>query len=167
MMKLLAFAIALLFGLVACTPGAPATEPGATHTGTLLGNEEVSAFQQEALSDGEVTREEFDQAFDNYRRCMEGIGYPLIDVVEKDLQYDFSYPEEATAHGADECYFYEFAQVHGGWSLRPEVAELDPLSPVIRECLLAHGITPEDTHIKRVDQVLAHGLLDECIAEIR
>lgn len=153
--------ITCIFSMVSLTACSSKIEP--IHV-ELKQSENYSEFQNQAIEDQEVTREEYDQGFLNYQSCMEGIGFPLIDVQEINLQYDYSYQTEAKEQGGDECYFNEFSQIHLGWSIRPEVAELSPESKTIKSCLEKHSIEPAASHLERLAQFEASGIdIEACL----
>lgn len=79
----------------------------------------VSAVQQEALADGEVTRAEYEAGLDRYVKCMADLGWS-VGVIDRDAEV-IDYRIEAIA-GADDalCYVAEFEQIDMAWQLSRE-----------------------------------------------
>lgn len=144
--------------MASCSSSAPLPgEAGIADPGNIA-LEEISEFQKSAISDGEITRDEYEVGFDNYRNCMERIGYPLSGVSELHLRFDYSYAAAADEQGAIECYFGEFSEIDAGWTLRPEVVENTETSRIIQQCLIDNGIEPAATHAERLEQFTSENL---------
>lgn len=76
----------------------------------------VSDAQRFALKDQELSRVEYLQGFERYRKCLSGAGYSLLDVAESGKFVDYSVPSDAVDSGKDEfCNRSEFRYIDGIW----------------------------------------------------
>jgi hypothetical protein len=82
---------------------------------------ELSADQQAALADGEVTRDEYRAGFERYRTCLEGEGYSLVGVDTSNTIFNFGVPGPAVDSGVDaQCYEAEFRELDMAWQISNE-----------------------------------------------
>lgn len=81
----------------------------------------ASADQQSELGDGQITRSEYEAAFDRFAACMSEANYPVIGVDKSDTVIRYSTSGASTESGTEAiCYDREFAQVDEAWQLANE-----------------------------------------------
>ena len=84
---------------------------------------EPSAAQLAELSDGQVTRAEYDAAFDRFAICMATAGFPIASIDRAGTIIQYSLTGDSVHAGADtQCYAAEFEQVDIAW----QIAHIDP-----------------------------------------
>ncbi|MCP2030354.1 hypothetical protein L1277_000418 [Okibacterium sp. HSC-33S16] len=122
---------------------------------------ESSATQLAELSDGQVTREEYDAAFDRFASCMTAAGYPIASTNRTGTVIQYSLTGESVAAGADaQCYTAEFEQVDISWQIAHE--NTSESTEHLRRCLVAAGIEPSATSKEIVQQLKDAGIYDLC-----
>lgn len=103
-----------MLALAGCAPQPTPTDSNFGFTAS----EEVTA----AMADGTVSGDEYEQAFQRYRECLEREGYALL--IEDDGStpaIEYSVPTAAVDSGVDdECYYVEFYQVDTAWQIQSE-----------------------------------------------
>ncbi len=108
--------LAMLLG--GCSSAAP-SEQSASGAGDPLKGADlsaVSAAQAEEISDRVATADEYQAAFQRYRKCLNAAGYELMDLELKNHVYEFGVPSEAVEDGADtKCYRAEFQYIDVLW----------------------------------------------------
>lgn len=155
-----ASAIALLLAvpLVGCAGGSG----GALGAGSDAPQPEppnsVSAEQKAALEDGEVTQEEYEQSFQRFQACMEGIGFPIGGGETVDGVIQYSVPVVSDDAGGTECYVHEFEFVDRAWQTKPEILEQSESSRMVKACLIRYEIEPAETHLERWEQILENNI---------
>lgn len=79
---------------------------------------ESSEVQQEALADGNVTREEYLAGLDRYQACIEAAGW-FFTIIDRDAPIvEFTFEAGAVGDGSDlRCYAAEFEQVDIAWQI--------------------------------------------------
>ena len=103
----------------------------------------MSSSQSAEVADKRVDGDEYRAAFERYRSCLKAGGYDLLIGPEINKSIEYSVPAEAVDSGIDRpCYEREFMQVDKLWQL----AHIDgsESARVIRECVIANGLTPHD-----------------------
>lgn len=82
---------------------------------------EASAAQLAELSDGQVTRAEYNTAFDRFEDCMVTAGFPIDFVDRTGTVIQYSLTSDSVFAGADtKCYKAEFEQVDIAWQIAHE-----------------------------------------------
>lgn len=80
-----------------------------------------SAAQLAELSDGHVTRGEYDAAFDRFAACMTTAGYPIASTDRTETVIQYSLSGDSVLAGVDtQCYNAEFEQVDIAWQIAHE-----------------------------------------------
>jgi hypothetical protein len=139
--------------LAACSPQ-PST-PG-------IEDETLSIEQSAAISDGEVSADEYEAGFQRYRACLQEAGYELLINGEDNDTIQYGVPDAAVTSGADErCYVGEFQEIDRMWQLARE--DTSHSAQVLKDCLTANGITPEDTMEELIAQLQTANIpLESC-----
>src|SRR5690349_14068068 len=76
----------------------------------------VSAAQAGEIGDRAATADEYEAAFQRYRKCLDAAGHALRDVEFRNRVYEFSVPNEAVEDGTDQtCYRAEFQYTDVLW----------------------------------------------------
>ena len=84
-------------------------------------NAAASEPQQVALQDGQITRAEYEAAFDRFAQCMADADYPVIGIDRSGTVIRYSTSAAATEAGAEAiCYETEFARTDEAWQLANE-----------------------------------------------
>lgn len=132
---------------------------------TLSTPEEVviSEAQRLALSDNEVTRDEYDAGFRRYQACMTSAGHALVNVAEEYEVITFGVPAVAVESGDDDqCYTLEFSQVDTMWQL--SVEDRGKIAGLLAACLSDRGLDSSGTKLEKEERLQAEGIsLEECI----
>lgn len=82
---------------------------------------EPSASQRDDLEDGQITRAEYESAFDRFAQCMTEAGYPVIGIDRSETVIRYSTSSAATEAGVEAvCYDSEFAKTDEVWQLANE-----------------------------------------------
>lgn len=115
-----------------------------------------AASSHPALADGEVTYDEYQEAFRSFSSCMSRAGYELVIHGEENQTIDFSVPSGAVESGVDQqCYDDEFAAVDAAWQLsRIDTSES---ARILRSCLEGLGIVPAETFAEMNEQLFDSG----------
>ncbi|MBC9944701.1 hypothetical protein ICL81_09295 [Leucobacter sp. cx-328] len=71
----------------------------------------------------EITRAQYEAAFQNYQSCMIKIGHPIQGVTEEGMVYQFLIPKAAEDEGGEACYEQEFQDADVAWQTQDFVAE--------------------------------------------
>lgn len=121
--------------------------------------------QRAALSDGEVTQDEYTAGFERFRACLRAEGYELRDVELVGVVWQGGIPAEAVESGVEKtCYDRDFKFVDVVWqtSNQDESSLLDAL----RYCLQERGLGVPSTLVE-AQRAVADAGLDEatCVAE--
>jgi len=121
--------------------------------------------QREALTDGEVTQDEYTAGFERFRACLRAEGYELRDVELVGVVWQGGIPAEAVDSGVEKtCYDRDFKFVDVVWqtSNQEETSLLDAL----RYCLQERGLGVPST-LAEAQRAVAGAGLDEasCVAE--
>ena len=109
-----------------------------------------------ALSDGEVSYDEYQAEFRAYSSCLEDAGYKFIVHDEENQTIQFSVPGGAVESGVDaNCYDEEFAEVDATW----QIAHIDTSESarILRTCLEGLGITPGESYDEMTKQLSDSG----------
>lgn len=122
---------------------------------------EMSAAQTAELSDGQVTREEYDTAFDRFASCMSDGGLPLLAINRTGTVISYSTTGDAAYSGTErQCYWGEFREVDVEWQIANQ--DSSPATQRMRECLTAAGVTPATTTDEIVQQLKDAGIYGLC-----
>lgn len=123
----------------------------------------MSDAQRSALSDNEVTRDEYDAGFRRYQSCMTAAGYALVNVTEEYEVITFGVPAPAVESGDDDqCYTQEFSQVDTMWQL--SVEDRGKVARLLAACLSDRGLDSSGTKLEKEERLQAAGVsLEECI----
>jgi hypothetical protein len=96
---------------------APDREPTASPDASVIG----SAAQRAALSDGRVTRAEYQAAFNRFESCVESAGFAIGKGSEVNQVIRYVIPQAAVASGASSrCYDSEFHGIDAAWQVSRE-----------------------------------------------
>ncbi|ACZ23252.1 hypothetical protein Sked_33570 [Sanguibacter keddieii DSM 10542] len=144
--------IALLLLTTSCSSTSPDTGPDGR-----TAEPERSAAQTRAVETGEVTADDYEQAFREFQACMADGGYEVSDSGMTGNVYDYSFPQAATGAGVYEpCYEYHFSEIDLVWQLANE--DFSYTTQLIKKCLLERGIEPQDTSREVNAQLDEHGI---------
>jgi len=162
--------LASMVGVALLLGGCSSSDPGQSAGGPddPLADLDVSGASPEQtaeLSDGEVTADEYEAAFQRYRECLSAAGYELADVQFDNHVYSFGVPGEAVDSGVDdECYSAEFRYVDMLWQGTDDVTNSSDTAEFVRECLRDRGIEPADT-LEEMSQQLREANIEhsECL----
>lgn len=124
---------------------------------------ELSAAQTAELADGQVTREEYEAAFDRFASCMADAGHPLLRVDRSRTLIDYSLTDDAVYSKAEpQCYVGEFRDVDIAWQLAHQ--DTSESAKRLRECLTAAGIAPAPTSEENTQKLKDAGIYDLCVS---
>lgn len=145
----LAWPVILILAMAGCAAPAAPSDP--------VRVEGISSEQQAALADGEVSEDEYQEGFRRFQACMSDAGYELLVPEQQGIIIEYSIPQAGVDSGADaECYDREYRELDMMWQLAHQ--DSSPTAEVLRDCLVAHGIPPEDTVNEMVDQLEDAGI---------
>lgn len=109
------------------------------------------------LAAGEdVTYDQYQAAFNEYRACLQGKGYEIVIHGEVNRTIQFSVPSAAVDSGADaECYDGGFALVDAAW----QISQIDTSesAQILRACLIELGIEPDESYQAMNEQLFESG----------
>lgn len=125
MMRAAILALVALIGavtLASCTssPTVPSNAQQVSDQAIASSSPDVIA----ALSDGVVSRDDYDAGYRRFAACMDAGGIPLLDQpMEEDTHY-YGVPQEAVDSGLyDRCYNLEFYAIDVAWQIaHPTIA---------------------------------------------
>lgn len=123
----------------------------------------LSAEQEAALADGEVTHDEYEAGYRRYVDCLAASGYTVLDNgVEYDI-HQFGVPAEAVESGDDDrCYSAEFKLIDVEWQIAHEDSSVT--ARLIADCLTAAGVAPKSTMAELNAQLEENGLtFEQCV----
>lgn len=109
--------------LSGCVASASADNVGSSHgprtpSDWISNPPPQSEAQRASLADGEVSENEYRDAFDAYRLCLLDGGYELVDLDESKAVITYGISDEAVQSGVEQlCYPQEFAAVDEVWQL--------------------------------------------------
>ena len=121
-----------------------------------LGAGGMSAEQRGALSDSQVTYDEYQSAFRRFAACVEGAGSSVEKLGETNQVIDYRIPESAASGVSSRCYDREFRQVDARWQVSREDTSVQAAR--FRACLVKAGIEPKPTEREMFDQLVAAGI---------
>lgn len=123
-----------------------------------------SAQQLAAMSDGEITSDEYQAAFQRYQSCLAAEGYDILVDGENNATIDYSIPSAAVDSGVEgDCYDQEFRQVDVTWQVAREDSSRS--AEFIRDCLIANGVAPGESLQGMVQQLREAGIDTTSCAE--
>ncbi len=122
----------------------------------------MSSEHSAAINDGDISADEYEAGFRRYRGCLAAAGYDLVINEEFNDTISYGVPAAAVESGVDqECYETEFSKIDEMWQLAREDTSYS--AQVLRDCLVANGVTPEDTMEELVEQIRESGIaLESC-----
>jgi hypothetical protein len=98
------------------------------------------------MADDVLTREEYVSAFSRFVGCMGAKGFDVLGDVTDDTLFDYAITDAAHRAGADElCYVSQFEDVDVAWQMQN--AATSENTEIMRQCLVANGITPSESYI--------------------
>ena len=153
----------LVFGLLITS--CSAQEPGYSNAHIVeLSQEELSkgnSEQADALADGEVDSSEYEEAYWNLRRCLEGYGYTVTDAYLNpvtQLNYDFlidgaGHDQYEVNRRVDDCEERYWLAVSRVYVLTQPHVMAEPLKQSLVECLSQKG-TNVDTNFVNLGELV-------------
>lgn len=125
-------------------------------------SQHISIQQRKALADGDVTYDEYRAGFQEFSACMTRAGFPITELDEKNQIIRYSIPAAAVDAGEDEkCYNYHFQLLDIQWQIANE--DGSETATVVRNCLVARGVTPEDSLDAMLNQLESINVtIDQC-----
>lgn len=159
----LAFVTALVL-LVGCSGAEPPEASGDEPLGGLDVSV-ASAAQSAEISDGVVTADEYQAAFQRYRECLSVAGYEMTYADLSGPVYDYAVPAPAVADDTEgECYDAEFRFVDILWQGSQPAGSDSETAEFYRNCLQKHGIEPSATVAEMDGQLRETGIeITECL----
>lgn len=150
-------AVVLLVVLTGCStaPG-PSTAPSPS---------DISPRQRSALADGDITWDEYESGFNDYRACLQKEGYSLVDPHRVGDVFEAGVPGPAVESGVnDQCYAYTWQDVDTAWQVAHE--DTSSSAEIVAACLRAHGIEPQTSYQRNLGLMEANHLsVDQCPSE--
>jgi len=101
---------------------------------------EASAEQRAMVADGEVTRAEYDAAYQSYLECMRIAGYPVEELPDQGPFHASLRSDAAVRSGADDtCTYRHYQQVDSLWQAAHDAEQPGTLQ--LAKCAAEHGVT--------------------------
>lgn len=124
----------------------------------------VSEKQDDALRDGQITREEYDAAFAELVRCVEEGGGFIVGGERVDAYRPYEY-QASISELHEACYLKHYGLVDEAWQAAH--VDINATTMTMRECLVARGIEPPATRDEIDAEFAELGLtIEECFEEI-
>jgi hypothetical protein len=144
--------VVVSISLAGCASLGSQTVPTTAPTDAEHVSTQISSLQKKDLSDGTVTQDEYNSAFEHYKACLAKAGFEIIDNGVIDNVRQYLVPQAAEAGGVDDrCYVYNFGQVDAAWQIAHQDSSQEAAD--YRACLVGLKITPATTLVGMQAQI--------------